>query len=96
MKVESGGLVAFAITVRAGDIEVGEELHLDFFEAVPGAAVTAAGPGVKGKEAGGEIEGLRFGGEGEKLADGIEGTEKDRWGGARGAGDGGLIDELDA
>ena len=96
VEVEGGGFVALAVAVRAGDVEIGEELHFDFFEAVSGAAVAAAGSGVEGEEAGAQLAGLGLGSAGEKLADGIEGTEENGGRGARGAGDGGLIDEFDA
>ena len=90
-----GGFVALSLAARAGDVEVGKELHFDLFEAVAGAAVAAAFAGIEGKEAGGQV--ARFGvrGVGEELADGIESAEEDGGGGARGAGDGGLVDEFD-
>jgi hypothetical protein len=47
MKVEGGVLVAFSLAVGAGDIEVGEELHFDFLEAVAGTAVAATIAGVE-------------------------------------------------
>ena len=95
MKIERGGFVALAVAVGAGDVEVGEKLHFDLFETVSGAAVAAAGTGVEGEETGVEITGLGLGSAGEELADGIEGTEENGGSGARGSGDGGLIDELD-
>ena len=95
VEVEGGGFVAAAVAVRAGDVEVGEELHFDLFEAVAGAAVAAAVAGVEGEEAGVEAAGFGVRGAGEELADGIEGAEEDGGRGARGAGDGGLVDELD-
>ena len=95
-ELQGGGFVAFALAVGASDVEVGEELHFDFLEAVAGAAVAAAIAGVEGEEAGLCVGGLCFGGAGEELADGIEGSEEDGGRGARGAGDGGLIDEFNA
>jgi len=93
---EGGGFVAAAVAIRAGDIEIGEELHLDFFKAVAGAAVAAAGPGIEREKAGFEAGGgggLRLA---KKLADGFKGTQQDSRGGTRGAGHRGLIDEFDA
>ena len=40
--LEGVGLVAFAFALGAGDVEVAEELHFDFLEAVAGAAFAAA------------------------------------------------------
>ncbi len=93
---KGGAFVAAAVAVRAGDVEIGEELHFHFFEAVAGAAVAAALAGVEGEEAGLEPGGFRAVGLAEELTDGIEGTEEDGGGGAGGAGDGGLVDKFDA
>ena len=93
---QGGWFVAPALAVRAGDVEIGKELHLDLFVAVPGAAVAAAFARVEGEEAGLEIAGFRLLGAGEELADGIEGSEENGGRGARGAGDGGLIHQLDS
>jgi len=87
---------AGAIALGAGEVEVGEELHFDFLEAVSGAALAAAGAGVEGEVAGGEVVGFGGGGLSEELADVLEGAEEDGGGGARGAGEGGLVDEFDA
>lgn len=96
VEIQGGGFVTLAVAIGAGDVEVGEELHLDFFKAVSGATVAAAGPGVEGEEASGQLANLGLGCAGEKLANRIEGSEENSGGGARGAGDGGLIDEFDA
>ena len=93
---QRGRFVAPTLAVWAGDVEIRKELHLDLFVTVPGATVAAAFAGVEGEktrlEAGG-FRGIRLA---EKLADGIKGTEKNGGRGARGAGYGGLIHQLDS
>ena len=92
-----GGLgEAGAFALGAGEVEVGEKLHFDLFEAVAGTALAASGAGVEGKVSGGEFAGFGGGGEGEELADVLEGAEEDGGSGTRGAGERGLVDELHA
>ena len=93
--VEGGLVVALAFAFGAGEVEVGEELHLDLFEAVAEAAFATASAGVEGEEAGLEGGGFGFGGEGEELANGFEGSEVDGGGGFGGFSEGSLVDELD-
>ncbi len=88
-------VVALAFTFGAGEVEVGEELHLDLLEAIAETALAASGSGVEGEVAGLESSRFGFGGEGEKLADGLEGSEVDGGGGFGGFGEGSLVDELD-
>ena len=93
--VEGGRLVAAAVAVGTGDVEVGEELHLHLLAAGTGAAVAAAFAGVEGKEAGVGLAGLGVFGLGKELADGVEGSEQHGGGRARSAGERRLIDEQD-
>ena len=93
-EIEGGFFVAFPFAVRAGDIDVGEELHFNFLETISGAAVAAAIAGIEGEEAGLSPDGFGIRSAGEKLADGIERTEEDGWCGARSPGNRGLIYEF--
>ena len=71
-------------------------MHLDFFKAIAGTAVAAAGAGIEREKAGFELGGfggIRFA---KELADGFKGTQHDGRGGTRGAGHRRLIDEFDA
>ncbi|MQM38925.1 hypothetical protein KBTX_02946 [wastewater metagenome] len=87
------GAIAAAVAVRAAEVDVGEELHLDVLEAVAAARGAASAPGVEAEHPLGvaALARQRLGGEG--LADGIEGTDVAGRVGARGAPDGGLIHE---
>jgi hypothetical protein len=78
VEIERGWLVAAAIAIRAGDVQVGEELHFHLLAAGTGAAVTAAFAGVEGKEASLQAARLRIIGQREELTDGIEGAEQHR------------------
>ena len=89
--LEGVGLVAFAFALGAGDVEVAEELHFDFLEAVSGAAFTAALAGVEREEAGGDALGFGVFGGGEEVSDGVEGADVNGGGGARGAGEWALV-----
>ena len=84
------GLEALAVTLRAADKDVAEELHLDFLEAVAGAAVAAALAGIEGKRAGGEAGLGRLGRLGEEFADGIECAEVNRRDSSAGCGRGAI------
>lgn len=86
---------AFAFALGAAEKEVAEELHFDFFEAEAGAAFAASFAGVEGEKGGGEafFDGGTF--EGKEFADFVEDAEVECGGGARCAGEGGLIDHDD-
>ncbi len=56
-----GAREAGAAALGAGEVEIGEELHLYFFETISGAALTATGTGVEGKVAGREFANLGSG-----------------------------------
>ena len=95
LDLEDVGLVAGAVAVFAGQLDVGEELHFDGDGAVALAGVAAAAGDVEGEVAGGEREALGVGLRGEELADQVEGLDVGDGIGARGAADGGLVDEDD-
>ena len=92
---EGGEVIALSFAFGAGEVEVGEELHFDFFEAVAETAFAATSAGVEGEEARLEAGGFGIGGEGEELSDGFEGSEVDGGGRLGGFGEGSLVDELD-
>ena len=92
---EHAGLVAGAVAFFAGQLDVGEELHFDGDGAVAFADVAASAGNVEGEVSGGVAAALGFGLRGEELADGVEGFDVGDWVGARGAADGGLVDEDD-
>ena len=93
---EDGVLVAGAtVALFAGKFDVGEELHLDGDGAVAFADIAAAAGNVEGEAAGGEVLAAGVGLRGEELADGVEGLDVGDGVGARGAADGGLVDEDD-
>ena len=94
-ELESGAGVAGAVALGAGEVEVGEELHLDLFEAVAPASFAASGARVEGKVSGGESGEGAVGAGGKEFADQFEGTEIDDGGRAGGAGEGGLVDDAD-
>ena len=70
--------VALAVTFRAGDVEVGKELHLNLFKAITEATLAATGAGVKGEVARGKLVLQGFRAEGVELANGLEGSGVDR------------------
>ena len=84
--------IAPAVAVRAAQVHVGEELHLDVLEAVAAAGRAAAVAGVEAESAGGVLALLRRGLGGEQLADRVEGADVARRVGARGAADRVLVD----
>jgi hypothetical protein len=86
---------AFAEADRAGEVEVGEELHFDFFVAHAVAAVAAAVAGVEGEVGGVEAGGAGVFCGGEEFADGVPCADVEDGVGARGAGKWGLVNELD-
>ena len=65
-------LVAFALALGAGHVEIAEELHLDLLEAVAPAAFAAAVAAVEAEEPGRDALRLCVLGFGEELADRIE------------------------
>ena len=92
---QDGGFVTRAVAVFAGELDVGEELHLDGDGAVALAGVAAAAGDVEGEGAGAEAVALGVGLGGEEGADVVEGLDVGDWIRARGAADGGLVDEDD-
>ena len=72
---------AGAVALGASEVEVGKELHLDLFEAVAGAALTAAWAGVERKVAGGEFVGFCGRSLGKELAEVFKSAEEDGRGG---------------
>ena len=85
---EDGGLVARAVALLAGELDVGEELHFDGDGAVAFADVAAAAGDVEGEAAGGEVLAAGVGLRGVELADGVEGLDVGDGVGARRAADG--------
>ena len=95
LDVEDGGFVTGSVAFFAGELDVGEELHFDGDGAVAFADVAAAAGDVEGEAAGGEALALGVGLGGEEGADFVEGLDVGDGVGARGAADGGLVDEDD-
>jgi hypothetical protein len=95
LDVEDGGFVTGSVAFFAGELDVGEELHLDGDGAVAFADVAAAAGDVEGEAAGGEALALGVGLRGEEGADVVEGFDICNRIGSRGAADGGLVDEDD-
>ncbi len=93
LDVEDGVFVTGSVTFLAGELDVGEELHLDGDGAVTFADVAAAAGDVEGEVAGAEAATLGVGLRGEEGADVVEGLDVGDGIGSRGAADGGLIDE---
>ena len=89
------GFVTGSVTFFAGEFDVGEELHLDGDGAVAFADVAAAAGDVEGEVSGAEAAALGVGLGGEEGADVVEGLDVGDGVGARGAADGGLVDEDD-
>src|SRR6185369_15703929 len=75
-----------------GDVDVGEEVHLDLQQAVALACLAAAALDVEGEAAGLVAARLRLGQAGEPVADHGEGAGVGRGVGARGAADRRLVD----
>ena len=90
---ENPGLVAGAVAVFAGQLDVGQELHFDGHGAVAFAGVAAAAGHVEGEMSGRERKALGLGLGGEELADQIEALDIGDGIGARRAADGGLVDQ---
>src|SRR6185437_7715972 len=85
-------VVAGAVADVAGDVDVGEEVHLDLEEAVALARLAAAALDVEAEAAGLVAARLALGQAGEPVADLGEGAGVGRWVGARGAADRRLVD----
>ena len=85
-------VVALAVADVAGDIDVGQEVHLDLQHAVALAGLAAAALDVEAEPAGLVAARLAFGEAGEPVADLGEGAGVGRRVGARGAADRRLVD----
>ena len=86
---------AFPVAGRAGQGDVGDELHLDGLPTRAAAAFAAAFAGVEGEVRGREPGGLRLGRIAEQRADRVPGADVERRIGARCARRGRLVDERD-
>ena len=86
---------AFAVAGRAGQRDVGDELHLDGLPARAAATFAAAFAGVEGEVRRREARGFRLGRVAEQGPDRVPGPDVERRIGARRAGRGGLVDEGD-
>ena len=84
--------IALAVAVRAAQIHVREELHLDVLEAVTRAGRAAAVAGVEAEGTGGVLAFLRGRFRCEDVTDGVERPNVTRWIGASGPADRGLVD----
>ncbi len=84
-------VVAGPLADVAGDVDVGEEVHLDLHLSLALAGLTAAAAEVEGKAGRGVAAHPRLGGSGKHLADGIEGLGVGDGVGAGGAADGRLV-----
>ena len=85
-------VVALALADVAGDVDVGQEVHLDLDDAVALAGLAAAALDVEGKPPGLVAARLGFGEAGEPFADRRERAGIGRGIGARGAADRRLVD----
>src|SRR5277367_286834 len=85
-------IVALALADVAGDVDVGQEMHLDLDDAVALARLAAAALDVEGEAPGLVAARLRLGQAGEPVADRREGAGVGRGIGARGAADRRLVD----
>ena len=86
------GVVALALAGLAGDVDVGQEVHLDLDLAVALARLAPAALDVEGEPAGLVAARARLLGPGEDLADLVENLGVGGRVGARGAADGRLVD----
>ena len=85
-------VVALALAGLAGDVDVGQEVHLDLDDAVALAGLAAAALDVEAEAAGLVAAGLGLGEAGEPVADRAEGAGVGGGVGARGAADRRLVD----
>ena len=90
--LERLAVVALALADVAGDVDVGQEVHLDLDDAVALAGLAAAALDVEGEAAGLVAARLRLGQAGEPFADRREGAGIGRRVGARRAADRRLVD----
>ena len=90
--VERLAVVALAVADVAGDVDVGQEVHLDLDDAVALAGLAAAALDVEGEAPRLVAARLGFRQVGEPVADGREGAGVGRGVGARRAADGRLVD----
>ena len=86
---------ALAITGRAGERDVGDELHLHRLPARAAAAFAAAFAGIEREVRGREARGLRLGRVAKQRADRVPSTDIEGRVGARRAGGGRLVNERD-
>ena len=85
-------VVPLAFAHLAGHVDVGQEVHLDFQQPVPGAGLAPSAPDVEGEPAGAVAPGLGVLGGGKQLPDVVEQSRVGGGIGAGGAADGGLVD----
>ena len=95
LNIEDGGFVTCSITFFTGELDVGQELHLDRDGAVAFADVATAAGDVEGEVTGAEATTFGIGLCGEEGADVVEGLDVGDGVGAWSAADGGLIDKDD-
>lgn len=86
-------VVAATVASGAGDVDVGEEVHFDFVDAVALAGFAASALNIETEAAGFITAKFSFGLMGEKLADLVEDAGVSRDIGARSAADRGLVDD---
>ena len=84
-------VVPLALAHLAGHVDVGEEVHLNFQQAVALAGLAAPAPDVEGEAARAVAPGLGVGGGGEQITDVVEQAGIGGRVGAGGAADGGLV-----
>ncbi len=92
---QNGRFVTRGIAIFAGQLDVGEELHLDGDGAVALAGVAAAAGDVEGEGPGAEAAAFGVGLGGEERADVVEGFDIGNRIGSRRAADGRLVDQDD-
>src|SRR5437763_6818547 len=92
LHLERLAVVAGAVAHVAGDVDVGQEVHLDLYEAVALARLATAALDVEAEAAGLVAARLALGQAGEPVADLGEGAGVSRRVGARGAADRRLVD----
>src|SRR5690606_22093569 len=92
LHLERLAVVAAAVAFLAGDVDVGQEVHLDLDQAVALARLAAAALDVEAEAAGLVAARLRLGQAGEPVADLGEGAGVGRRVRARGAADRALVD----
>src|SRR5690606_5697872 len=92
LHLERLAVVALAVAFLAGDVDIGQEVHLDLDQSVALARLAAAALDVEAEAAGLVAARLRLGQAGEPVADLGEGAGVGRRVGARGAADRRLVD----